>query len=216
MIELSAQQGLIAALGLSDSNTGVLLGWALATATAAGTALAEWRQYRAAHASQKATARLLLEELRVAARAAAGDDAGLLAAAAPLPTELWIQRREGLVGTDEWALIASAYVAIDHLNARRTAHLTWRTDDTQITLNKAYEDAAAPLDPLRPPYRSSRSDGSPGASPITRHRTVAASTHTDRFGRHRLARSPQQTASGRRRHVHDANGHGPSRQLHAT
>lgn len=120
-----------AVLGLSDTLAGVVLGWALATVSAVGTAVSSHvHRRRVASENRKAAARLILEELRVAQRAAEGDDPGLLAACKALPTSIWNQRREHLVDAEEWQPIADAFAAVDRLNAKREAHVIWRTEDT--------------------------------------------------------------------------------------
>jgi hypothetical protein len=135
-------------LGLSDPLAGVVLGWALATGTAVGTAaVTEFRARRAGSARRRVAARLILEEVRVAERAAGGDDAWLLAGGRPLPTDSWNQRREHLVDMERWQTVADAFSAIDRLNARRDAQLRWRTEDTAQELCEARTEASQKLGP---------------------------------------------------------------------
>ncbi|HEY5195484.1 MAG TPA: hypothetical protein VIJ51_00495 [Solirubrobacteraceae bacterium] len=132
---------LFGVLGISDALAGVILGWGLATVTAAATAAAgELRSRRHASANRRAAATLILEELRVAKRAATEDDGGLLAACTPLPTDAWNQRREQLVGKAGWQVIADAFAAVGRLNLKRDAHVMWHTDDTRRELHEAYAE----------------------------------------------------------------------------
>ena len=97
-----------------------------------------------ARRAQRASARLILEELRVSQRAVERDDARLVVAgAAPLPTDVWNQRREHLLGCDEWYVIADAFAEIDELNHRRTAQAMWRVEETARDLVTA-RDAIKP------------------------------------------------------------------------
>lgn len=118
-------------LGLSDSLKGVLLGWGLATVTAAATgAVAAYRRRRDAQDNRRNAARLILEELKVAQRAVREGDARLLAGAMALPTDICNQRREHLLGSDEWCAIAEASGEINELNVRRTSQAMWRVEQT--------------------------------------------------------------------------------------